>query len=319
MRVQAAAERVRSRVGASIFERVAGAQGPGHRRTIHGAPGERWFAADRPVRRVHGDSAMFVGGIRALLLQSLHPLAMAGVAALPGTAGTLGGGCSAPVTSWRHDVRPGRRRQGGHPAGPGGPRARHRHRAGRAAVRGLGPAPADLDSHRRGRQLPARPQPVRRPAAGPGRARRLRADMARIGAELGVPDPPRTEAELADRIRQYRPSCAAPPRPGRPPGSCCSARRCRSSRGRRTECSPPRRPHCCPGGRAARCTCRGCRSPRPPWSGPPATPSSTPSAGPSPRPPRRRPAEAARPDPVQAGREPQRMIATRFSAADPRA
>ena len=29
---------------------------------------------------VHGDSAMFVGGLRALLLQSLHPLAMAGVA-----------------------------------------------------------------------------------------------------------------------------------------------------------------------------------------------------------------------------------------------
>ena len=26
--------------------------------------------------------------------------------------------------------------------------------------------------------------------------------MARIGVELGVPDPPRTEAELADRIRQ---------------------------------------------------------------------------------------------------------------------
>jgi uncharacterized protein (DUF2236 family) len=30
------------------------------------------------------------------------------------------------------------------------------------------------------------------------------ADMARIGAELGVPDPPRTEAELAARITAYR-------------------------------------------------------------------------------------------------------------------
>jgi uncharacterized protein (DUF2236 family) len=30
------------------------------------------------------------------------------------------------------------------------------------------------------------------------------ADLARIGAGLGVPDPPRTEAELADRISQYR-------------------------------------------------------------------------------------------------------------------
>jgi uncharacterized protein (DUF2236 family) len=35
------------------------------------------------------------------------------------------------------------------------------------------------------------------------------ADMARIGAELGVPDPPRTEAELAERIRAYRPELAA--------------------------------------------------------------------------------------------------------------
>jgi uncharacterized protein (DUF2236 family) len=35
------------------------------------------------------------------------------------------------------------------------------------------------------------------------------ADMARIGRELGVPDPPRTEAELADRIACYRPELAA--------------------------------------------------------------------------------------------------------------
>src|SRR5438132_634295 len=35
------------------------------------------------------------------------------------------------------------------------------------------------------------------------------ADMARIGAALGVPDPPRTQAELADRISQYRAELAA--------------------------------------------------------------------------------------------------------------
>jgi uncharacterized protein (DUF2236 family) len=35
------------------------------------------------------------------------------------------------------------------------------------------------------------------------------ADMAIIGAELGVPDPPRTEAELAERIRAYRGELAA--------------------------------------------------------------------------------------------------------------
>src|SRR5690349_16175710 len=70
----------RTRIGAAIFERVAGPQGRDRRRQIHAEPGERWFAEDRPIRRVQGDSSMFVGGIRALLLQSLHPLAMAAVA-----------------------------------------------------------------------------------------------------------------------------------------------------------------------------------------------------------------------------------------------
>jgi uncharacterized protein (DUF2236 family) len=35
------------------------------------------------------------------------------------------------------------------------------------------------------------------------------ADLARIGAALGVPEPPRTEAELAARIAGYRPELAA--------------------------------------------------------------------------------------------------------------
>ena len=44
-------------------------------------PGPRWFSDDSVIREVHSDAAMFIGGLRALLLQSLHPLAMAGVAA----------------------------------------------------------------------------------------------------------------------------------------------------------------------------------------------------------------------------------------------
>lgn len=71
---------VRTRLGKIVFERVAGAEGPAHRDRIHNAPGERWFAEGRPIRIVHADSSMFIGGLRALLLQSLHPLAMAGVA-----------------------------------------------------------------------------------------------------------------------------------------------------------------------------------------------------------------------------------------------
>ncbi|MCW2686118.1 MAG: hypothetical protein JWR37_1008, partial [Mycobacterium sp.] len=71
---------VRETLGRSLFGLVAGPEGPTNRARIHEAPGPRWFADDRPIRRVHGDASMFVGGLRALLLQSLHPLAMAGVA-----------------------------------------------------------------------------------------------------------------------------------------------------------------------------------------------------------------------------------------------
>jgi uncharacterized protein (DUF2236 family) len=71
---------LRGRLGRLVMDRVAGDDAPLHRERIHYAPGERWFASDRPIRTVHADAAMYVGGLRALLLQSLHPLAMAGVA-----------------------------------------------------------------------------------------------------------------------------------------------------------------------------------------------------------------------------------------------
>jgi uncharacterized protein (DUF2236 family) len=47
---------------------------------LFASEGNRWFEPESPIHRVHGDSSMFVGGLRAILLQSLHPLAMAGVA-----------------------------------------------------------------------------------------------------------------------------------------------------------------------------------------------------------------------------------------------
>lgn len=78
---------LRARLGSIVFERVAGSDGPAHRERIHSAVGERWFADDRPIRAVHADSSMFIGGLRALLLQSLHPLAMAGVAGHSGYRG----------------------------------------------------------------------------------------------------------------------------------------------------------------------------------------------------------------------------------------
>ena len=66
------ATQIRSRVVGDHPEQKAAA--------LMSGDGPRWFADDRPIRIVHSDAAMFVGGLRALLLQSLHPLAMAGVA-----------------------------------------------------------------------------------------------------------------------------------------------------------------------------------------------------------------------------------------------
>ncbi|HET7305978.1 MAG TPA: oxygenase MpaB family protein [Segeticoccus sp.] len=71
---------LRGRLARALFERVAGEQGQDARQRIHGSPGPRWFPRDAPVRRVQADASMYVGGLRALLLQSLHPLPMAAVA-----------------------------------------------------------------------------------------------------------------------------------------------------------------------------------------------------------------------------------------------
>lgn len=70
----------RQRLSLQLLTRVAGPDAQAARRRIHGEPGPRWFGPQDPIQRVHGDASMYVGGLRALLLQSLHPLAMAAVA-----------------------------------------------------------------------------------------------------------------------------------------------------------------------------------------------------------------------------------------------
>jgi len=71
---------VRAGLAGELRSRVAGDDAAERASHIWGDEGERWFTAEDPVWRVHADASMFVGGLRALLLQSLHPLAMAGVA-----------------------------------------------------------------------------------------------------------------------------------------------------------------------------------------------------------------------------------------------
>ena len=205
MNASAAADLFRSRLGAVIFQRVAGPQGPARRRVIHDAAGERWFAEDRPVRRVHGDSSMFIGGITALLLQSLHPLAMAAVAGHSGYRGDPWGRLQRTsyflaVTTFgaASDARAAtaRVRTVHQPIKGTAPDGRPYAASDPNLLTWVHIAEADsfLRAHTHFRA---------RPLDQAGRDGYV-ADLARIGAELGVPDPPRTEAELTARIAAYR-------------------------------------------------------------------------------------------------------------------
>src|SRR5664280_639435 len=80
-------DRVRRSVAIALRERVAGRDNAAKAAVIWDKPGERWFTPADPIWRVHADASMFVAGIGALLLQSLHPLAMAGVAGHSGYKG----------------------------------------------------------------------------------------------------------------------------------------------------------------------------------------------------------------------------------------
>lgn len=70
---------LRRRAATSLRNRVAGADAPIRAQRIWGAQGVRRFNDRDPIWWVHSDASMFAGGLRALLLQSLHPLALTAV------------------------------------------------------------------------------------------------------------------------------------------------------------------------------------------------------------------------------------------------
>jgi uncharacterized protein (DUF2236 family) len=203
---------LRSRLGELVFERVAGAEGPARRERIHAATGARWFADDRPIRTVHADSSMFVGGLRALLLQSLHPLAMAGVAGHSGYRGDPWGrlqrtsyflavttfGVEADAAEAVDRVRQVHQRVRG--TAPDGRRyaANDPH-----LLRWVHVAEVDsfLTTYQRFGARPLRPD----------EADGYVADTARVARELGIPDPPETTADLAAQLVAYRPELSGTP------------------------------------------------------------------------------------------------------------
>src|SRR5918997_2874844 len=71
----------------AVRDRIAGPEFQAAHQQIWYQPGPRWFSEQDPIWRIHLDTSMFVGGIRALLLQSLHPVAMLGVSRHSGFRG----------------------------------------------------------------------------------------------------------------------------------------------------------------------------------------------------------------------------------------
>jgi len=197
---------VRERLAAALFEQVAGSSGPDRREAIAQASGPRWFDEDRPIRQVHGDAAMFVGGLRALLLQSLHPLAMAGVAGHSGYRGDPWGRLHRTshflaVTTFGTASDAGAMID--------------RIRAIHERVRGTAPDGrpyAASDPHLlrwvHVAEVDSFLYTYRRYGAGTlnqaGRDGYV-ADAARVAAALGVLDPPTTEAQVRAELAAYRP------------------------------------------------------------------------------------------------------------------
>lgn len=205
-------EGVRLRVGAALFARVAGERGPAQRDRIHNRPGERWFAPDSAIQQVHGDASMFVGGLRALLLQSLHPGAMAAVAAHSGYLGDPWGrlertstflamttfGAADDAAAVVAHVRSVHERISGVTPQGLAYAASDPH-----LLKWVHVAEADsfLAAHQRYGDNPL-------DRAG---CDRYVAEVAVVGEHLGVIDPPRTYAQLEAEIEAYRPELAETP------------------------------------------------------------------------------------------------------------
>ncbi len=203
---------VRDGLGVRLFGMVAGPDGPANRARIHDTAGPRWFDEDRSIRRVHGDASMFVGGLRALLLQSLHPLAMAGVAEHSDYRGDPWGRLQRTSTFLAVTT---------FGVAEDAQRAVDKVRGIHRRVHGIAPDGrpyeasdphllewvhiAEVESF-----LVAHQHYGANPLDQRGRDDYV-SDTARVAEALGVVDPPRSERELAQRLSAYRPEMQGTP------------------------------------------------------------------------------------------------------------
>ncbi|MFL6174357.1 MAG: oxygenase MpaB family protein [Marmoricola sp.] len=201
---------VRHQLAQTLRSKVAGEDAEARAAVIWGSAGKRWFGEDDPVWRVHADASMFVGGIRALLLQSLHPLAMAGVAGHSGYRGDPWGrlqrtshflatttfGTVADAEAAIEMVRRIHTRVRGTAADGRPYAASDPHLLDWVHL-------AEVDSFLRCYQLFG-PQPLT-----PDEADRYVAQSGTVAARLGATAPPQTVAELKTRLEEFRPELAA--------------------------------------------------------------------------------------------------------------
>jgi len=203
---------VRERLGRELFVRVAGPDGERHAERIHQRPGPRWFPAGSPITRVHGDASMFIGGIRALLLQSLHPAAMLGVAEHSGYRDDMWGrlartsrfiamttfGTAEDAERMVGAVRAIHERVTGTMPDGTAYAASDPHLLGWVHV-------AEIDSFLRAHDVYGQ-----RPLTGADRDAYV-AQTAEVARRLGVLDPPTTEAGLRATLAAYRPELRGTP------------------------------------------------------------------------------------------------------------
>jgi uncharacterized protein (DUF2236 family) len=211
---------------------------------------------------VHGSVATFLGGIRALLLQAAHPRALAGIDG---------------HSSFRQDPFGRLQRTGAFIAATTFGSADLAERTVEGITRMHARVRGELPDGRRyaatdpdlltwvhvalvDSMLEAY---LRFPTNGPVDADAYVADMAVVGAAMGVPDPPRCAAELDASLAAFGPELEAAPSSTTSGSSCCT-RRWRPPREWATACwrAPPRTrcragPTTCSGRRRDRCGSNG--------------------------------------------------------------
>ena len=191
----------RLRLGAALRSMVAGETEP-----MSMSPGDGLFGPDSAVWRVHADASMLVGGIRALLVQTLHPPTMAGVAdhsdyrhdplgRLHRTSRFVGVttyGSVADAEAMIEAVRRIHDRVEGTTPDGTPYRANDPHLLGWVHA-------TEVDSFLAARRRYGHDR------IDDATADRYVAEMAEIGRRMGVIDPPTTTADLARTFDRYRP------------------------------------------------------------------------------------------------------------------